>query len=123
MDEPRPLINVVGDLCGRNTTAKVGILRVDRQEVQAIIGRNVGRALREAGCPEKLLGIACCATVVITPESLKEKREQLGQALWESWPKFSQTEWDEVHDSVKESYCDGAQAVLAEDERIRKDKA
>ena len=118
MEKLRPVEEVVMEIRSRLPSQKkaIAMLQADRKALQEIIGRNVDRTLREFGCPERFLGIACCATVVFIPERIESERNRLGRVLYEAWVAQccgdeSPAEWNELTDTAQEQEMELADAV------------
>ncbi len=121
MNRLRPVEEVVDEIY-QSSKLPSKVLQADRRVHEEIIGRNVDRALRAAGCPERFLQTACVATVVMPPP--ESERVRLGWALYEEtnghgpyiplWPDLAQT--------TRELYMVRAAAVRVELDKIREEQ-
>ena len=68
----------------------------------------------------KMLIRQAILAVAVPPETM---REQLGRTLYKSFRRvMSSTEWDELSDYDRESYCDHAEVFIAELDKIREEQ-
>ena len=117
----RPVAEATAEVVCRGAPA----LQSDRRAHEEVIGRNVDRALRAVGCPERFLQTACCATVVLA--SPKNKRKRLAKVMWEAdmvknigHMPGGHVPWEKVAETTREDWLNIADAALAELDKIRR---
>ena len=129
MEKLRPVEDVVDEIY-QSSKLPNKVLQADRRAHEEIIGRNVDRALRAAGCPERFLQTACVATVVMPPP--ESERVRLGRVIWEDHRAYMLTRpgmtadwnrasWSEVELWRKEECMRQGQVVAAELAKIREE--
>ncbi len=119
MDKLRPVEDVVDEIY-QSSKLPSKVLQADRRAHEEIIGRNVDRALRAAGCPERFLQTACVATVVMPPP--ESDRVRLGRKCWNARRCERDYKWEDLPELEKEAWREIAAAVLAEQRKIEEEQ-